>query len=167
MKSLTPIYIVLALILILSCQNTQTPLEADFGDLAGTTWQLESIDSLRGTILRLDLADTVLLTIDDTNHLAGSSRGRCANTFVADVTHSGFNSIHIGPISSSKMDCPKSKYWDYIEILQKAESFHRTPSTLAIYCEGSALRLSLRLVQHRGALQLTGVNTTLEGKARE
>jgi hypothetical protein len=166
MNSISPVYIVLTSILILSCQNTQTPLETDFGNLVGTTWQLESIDSLSGTMVRLDVADTVLLTINDTSHLAGSSRGRCSNTYGADVAHSGFASIHIGPIASSKINCPTSRYWDYIEILQKAESFYRTPGTLAFYCEGSELRLSLRLVQPRSALQLTRKTTSLGSKAK-
>ena len=111
--------------------STAVPATA-FVSLEGTKWRLVDLGGA-GVVSKTEA------TIDfaDSGRVAG--KGSC-NRFFATATFSG-DSIHFGPIGSTKMACLDTSIsrqeTNYFKALEAAQRFTRDDSTLSIYYAGS------------------------------
>jgi hypothetical protein len=129
-----------------SCHKDGQPNEPASTALPGTVWQLERIDTVNAGTVSLVQADTIYLTFDDNRRLSGASQGLCGNTYFGVVAFPVGDSVRVDSLSSTKIGCPKSLYWDYYELLRKAEHLQRVDAQLSIDCDQKSRRLVFRQI---------------------
>jgi hypothetical protein len=132
----------------LSCMDSGHPNEPVSMALPGTTWQLERIDTIGGNLGPLLPADTIMLTFDDDRHFSGVSHGLCGNTYFGVYTLPGGDSLSMDHVSTTKAGCRTgSLYWEYWQLLWKAEHYQRWEGQLIVSCDQKSRRLVFRLLK--------------------
>jgi heat shock protein HslJ len=140
-----------ACVVFVSCTSHKPPPQATQAgappaaiSLVGTEWDLEDLGGA-GVLENVEAT----LTFPEAGKAAGD--GSC-NRFFGAVEISG-DSIHFGPLASTRMACPDAvanQEARYLKALEGAERFTREGPHLMIYCKGmdKPLRFTEVRAQH-------------------
>jgi heat shock protein HslJ len=124
-------------VVFVSCSSRKPPSPATQAgappaviSLVGTDWQLEDLGGV-GVLEHVEAT----LTFPEAGKAVGNAS---CNRFFGPVEISG-DSIHFGPLASTRMACPDAvanQEAKYLKALEGAERFAREGPYLIIYCKG-------------------------------
>jgi hypothetical protein len=148
MKGLRRTIALIIIAALIGCSRDEN-INGSYGNGAGYQhtirgqWVVEAIETVGDTIVFLHPADTIRVVFGEDSALTGRSSGRCGNYFDGVYEIGSPSNLRITYITSTKMDCPFSSCWSFIDAMRNVNRFELS-HRLHLYYDGGSKRLWLR-----------------------
>jgi heat shock protein HslJ len=118
----------------------------DIEEIKNVTWQLTAFETPEG-VESLHPADTIVILFENEPLVRGSSAGQCGNRFQAHYILKHPDAIQVDSLISTEMACPISRYWQCVNLLERASRARRDQDWLYLYHDNSSGRMIFARVQ--------------------
>ena len=130
----------LSSLLFFACEDFGSAMSPE--DVLGH-WRVIAFDRHDNAAIFLSPSDSIFVVFELDGNLSGYSHGMCSNYFSGSYQLQPLNGIQIGSVSSTKVLCPSSEYWQILDVLKNANRVERK-DFLLLNADDLSIRLWLQ-----------------------